>query len=124
VLFRSCEPGQEPSLAQGRLITISVPILNEEDNLQALYDRLVAVAAKETGYRFEFLFTDNASTDGSFELLAELAKKDSRIRVLRFSRNFGFQKSILTNFLNARGDAAIQIDADMQDPPEMISDFL
>lgn len=119
-----CEPGQEPSLAQGRLITISVPILNEEDNLQALYDRLVAVAAKEPSYRFEFLFTDNASTDGSFELLAELAKKDSRIRVLRFSRNFGFQKSILTNFLNARGDAAIQIDADMQDPPEMISDFL
>jgi dolichol-phosphate mannosyltransferase len=107
-----------------RLITVSIPILNEEDNLRALLSKLDTIAAAEADYQFEFLFTDNASTDGSFELLTELAKKDARIRALRFSRNFGFQKSILTNFLNARGDAAIQIDADMQDPPEMISDFL
>ena len=53
-----------------------------------------------------------------------MAQKDKRIRVLRFSRNFGFQPSIMTNFLNARGDAAIQLDCDLQDPPEMIHDFL
>jgi dolichol-phosphate mannosyltransferase len=52
------------------------------------------------------------------------AKKDRRIRALRFSRNFGFQKSILINYHSARGDAAIQIAADMHDPPELISDFL
>ena len=49
---------------------------------------------------------------------------NSRIRVLRFSRNFGFQRSILVNLLNARGEAAIQIDADLQDPPELIANFL
>ncbi|MCB1492323.1 MAG: glycosyltransferase family 2 protein [Rhodobiaceae bacterium] len=106
------------------LITISIPILNERDNLEALLARLDAVAKTEAGYDFEFLFTDNASEDDSFEYLTERAKDDPRIRVLRFSRNFGFQKSILCNYQNARGAAAIQIDADMQDPPEMISDFL
>lgn len=106
------------------LITVSVPVYNEEDNVKPLLERLTTVAEKETSYGFEFLFTDNASTDSTFEKLAILAEKDERIRVLRFSRNFGFQKSILTNFLNARGVAAVQLDADMQDPPEMISDFL
>jgi dolichol-phosphate mannosyltransferase len=56
--------------------------------------------------------------------LAELALKDMRVRVIRFSRNFGFQRSILANYLNARGDAAIQIDCDLQDPPELIVDFI
>ena len=107
------------------LITISIPVFDEEDNVARLMERLRAVAEREqAGYRFEFLFTDNASTDRTFELLAELAEQDKRIRVLRLSRNFGFQKSILTNYLNAKGVAAVQIDADLQDPPEMISDFL
>lgn len=106
------------------LITISVPVLNEEDNIERLLDRLDAFAAVESGYRFEFLFTDNRSTDNTFSILKARAETDPRIRVLRFSRNFGFQKSILTNFLNSRGAAAVQIDADLQDPPELISEFL
>ena len=106
------------------LITVSIPVYNEEDNIEPLLARLDSLATNEPGYHFEFLFTDNASTDRTFEQLARLADKDHRIRVLRFSRNFGFQKSILTNFLNAQGVAAVQLDADMQDPPEMISDFL
>lgn len=107
-----------------RLITISVPVLNEQDNIDRLLERLSALAEKESAYRFEFLFTDNASTDRTFESLAEHARRDPRVRVLRFSRNFGFQRSILVNYLNARGVAAVQIDADLQDPPELISDFL
>jgi len=86
--------------------------------------RLRQVADSNTQYDFEFIFTDNASTDRTFERLAEAALADSRIRVLRFTRNFGFQRSILANFLNARGDAAVQIDADLQDPPELIPEFL
>lgn len=109
---------------QRRLVTISIPVLNEADNIDCLLDRLTALAAAETGYDFEFLFTDNASTDATFEKLAERSVDEKRIRVLRFSRNFGFQISILMNYLNARGDAAVQIDADLQDPPELISDFL
>lgn len=106
------------------LITISIPVLNEEENIGPLYQRLCALAEVEQKYIFEFLFTDNASTDRTFEVLAELAAHDRRIRVLRFSRNFGFQQSILTNYNNARGVAAVQLDADMQDPPAMISEFL
>jgi polyisoprenyl-phosphate glycosyltransferase len=107
------------------LISVVVPVYNEEANLGPLYERLGAVAADlEDRYDFEFLFTDNHSTDGTFDVLTDLAAGDERIRVLRFSRNFGFQRSILTGYLNARGDAAVQIDADLQDPPELIADFL
>ncbi len=107
-----------------QLITVSIPVFNEESNIGRLIDRLGKLDDAEPNYRFEFLFTDNASTDRTFERLAELATKDSRIRVLSFSRNFGFQKSILTNFLHAKGAAAVQLDADLQDPPELISQFL
>jgi polyisoprenyl-phosphate glycosyltransferase len=107
-----------------RLVTISVPVLNEADNIKPLLERLRAVADLNSRYEFEFLFTDNASTDATFERLAEEAIRDSRIRVLRFTRNFGFQTSVLSNYQNANGDAAIQIDADLQDPPELFSDFL
>jgi dolichol-phosphate mannosyltransferase len=107
-----------------RLITISIPVYNEAGNVDRLLSRLSAFAATEPKYDFEFLFTDNASKDETFEKLAEAAGRDPRIRVLRFSRNFGFQRSILANYLEARGDAAIQIDADLQDPPEIMSQFL
>lgn len=107
-----------------RLISISIPVFNEAENIDALLKRLNTLAENEPRYEFEFLFTDNASSDSTFEKLAKKALSDSRIRVLRFSRNYGFQISILMNYLNARGDAAVQIDADLQDPPELISSFL
>jgi glycosyltransferase involved in cell wall biosynthesis len=107
-----------------KLITVSIPVYNEGQNIDPLLTRLRAVAASKPEYRFEFLFTDNASSDDTFERLAEEARRDDRMRVLRFTRNFGFQASILVNYLNSRGAAAIQIDADLQDPPELIPEFL
>jgi polyisoprenyl-phosphate glycosyltransferase len=107
-----------------RLVTISIPVLNEADNVKPLLERLRAVAGSYPRYDFEFLFTDNASTDATFERLADEARGDDRIRVIRFTRNFGFQTSILTNYLNANGAAAVQIDADLQDPPELFGEFL
>jgi glycosyltransferase involved in cell wall biosynthesis len=115
---------RSPLPEKQKLITISVPVLNEEENIDRLLQRLDGVARDNPSYDFEFLFTDNASTDNTFARLAEKAVADRRIRVLRFSRNFGFQRSILTNLLNARGMAAVQIDADLQDPPELINQFL
>ncbi|WP_237564943.1 glycosyltransferase family 2 protein [Blastopirellula marina] len=107
------------------MITIVVPVLNEEANIQRLYstvnETMQPVADR---YRIEFLFTDNHSTDRSFELLSNIAATDSRVRVLRFSRNFGYQRSILTGYLNASGEAVIQLDCDLQDPPAMILEFL
>lgn len=108
-----------------RLISIVIPVFNEVENLSPFLTALNTVThSHKDNYDFEFVFTDNHSTDGTFELLAELAKSESRIRVIRFSRNFGYQKSILTGYLNTRGDAAIQLDVDLQDPPALISDFL
>jgi dolichol-phosphate mannosyltransferase len=110
---------------QKPLISICVPVYNEELNIEPFYSRVLSVIdGLSDQYRFEMLFTDNHSTDATFERLAELSKRDNRVRVIRFSRNFGFQRSILTNYINARGVAAIQLDVDLQDPPELIADFL
>lgn len=107
------------------LITFAIPVYNEEANVDALTARLASTAAALAhAYEFEFLFTDNSSTDRTVDRLETIGASDPRIRVLRLSRNFGFQRSILTNYLNARGAAIIQIDADLQDPPEMARDFL
>ncbi|CAN5708041.1 glycosyltransferase family 2 protein [soil metagenome] len=106
-------------------ISLVVPVLNEAECLQAFYDR-TSEAIRPLGdrYDFEFLFTDNHSDDGTFNLLRQLARRDPRIRAYRFSRNFGYQKSILTGYRLASGDAAIQLDCDLQDPPELIEAFL
>jgi polyisoprenyl-phosphate glycosyltransferase len=107
------------------LISICIPVFNEEANVRPLYEALVETTGRvRDQYNFEFLFTDNHSSDRTFDVLADLAACDPRVRAIRFSRNFGFQRSILTAYSNARGDAVIQIDCDLQDPPALILDFL
>jgi glycosyltransferase involved in cell wall biosynthesis len=107
------------------LISIVVPVYNEELNILPFYERIRPVLASlNQRFRFEFVFTDNHSTDRTFALLSQLAASDPRIRAFRFSRNFGFQRSILTGYTRCRGDAAIQLDVDLQDPPELIEAFL
>ena len=107
------------------LISICVPVLNEDKNICALYEALLSVfQALDASYECELIFTDNHSSDRTFELAAELAANDRRVRVFRFSRNFGFQQSILTAYRKARGEAVVQIDCDLQDPPQMILEFV
>lgn len=106
------------------LVSISIPVLNEAGNIPALYQRLVKLAdTMRDRCRLEFVFTDNHSDDASWQMLRDLAATDPRVRAIRFSRNFGFQRSILANYMHARGDAVMQIDADLQDPPEMLEVF-
>lgn len=112
-------------MTQKKLVSFVVPVLNEELNIIPFYETLIPVIKRcESQYDFEILFTDNHSTDRTFEHLTELAQTDKRIRVLRFSRNYGYQKSILTGYLHAQGEAVIQLDCDLQDPPAMVIDFL
>lgn len=107
------------------LVSIVVPVFNEELNVIPFYTAVIQQLAQlEQSFRFEFVFTDNHSTDATFALLQQLAAQDSRVRAYRFSRNFGFQRSIMTGYARARGDAAIQLDVDLQDPPELIPTFL
>ncbi|WP_325437349.1 glycosyltransferase family 2 protein [Pseudomonas nitroreducens] len=106
------------------LISISIPVLNESGNMDALYERLARLGEKMKGRcDLEFVFSDNHSDDATWEMLTRLAAKDSRVRAIRFSKNYGFQRSILANYLHTRGDAVMQIDADLQDPPEMLESF-
>jgi len=108
-----------------RLISIVVPVLNEELNIETLYTTVLSVFDPVADrYQLEFIFTDNHSTDQTFEILERLSQEDPRVKVLRFSRNFGYQRSILTGYLNAKGDAVIQLDCDLQDPPAMLLKFI
>ncbi len=107
------------------LLSIVVPVYNEEPNIEPLYASVkAALAPLGRDIDYEFVFTDNHSEDRTFEVLTLLAARDPKVRVFRFSRNFGFQRSIYTGYLAARGDVAVQIDCDGQDPPELILDFL
>ncbi|MCF5457848.1 glycosyltransferase family 2 protein, partial [Pseudomonas syringae] len=106
------------------LVSISIPVLNESGNIEALYARLDALATKmKDRCDLEFVFSDNHSDDNTWKMLADLAAKDPRVKAIRFSRNYGFQRSILANYMHTKGDAVMQIDADLQDPPEMLEEF-
>lgn len=107
------------------LISLVVPVFNEHENIEAFYAdvrRVVDPLADE--YEFEFVFTDNHSTDTTPKLLRALARADRRVRAYRFSRNFGYQRSILTAYLKCHGAAAIQLDCDLQDPTDLVVEFL
>ena len=104
-------------------ISIVVPIFNEEETIPELYRRLCGVL-KNTEPGSEVVFINDGSRDRSFELLADLAKRDSRIKVINLSRNFGHQIAITAGMDYARGDAVVIIDADLQDPPEVIHELV
>jgi len=106
-------------------ISIVIPVYNEQDNILPVYDSITkSISTLMNKYDFEYIFTDNHSSDNTFLNLKDLAQKDSRVKVVRLSRNFGYQKSIYTGYLLASGDAVIQLDGDLQDPPSMIPEFI
>ncbi len=107
------------------LVSVVIPVLNESENVAEAYRRVRETFERlAPRYDFEIVFTDNHSSDDTFRRIAALAETDPRIRAFRFSRNFGFQRSILAGYRRARGAAAIQLDCDMQDPPELIPRFI
>jgi dolichol-phosphate mannosyltransferase len=115
---------QEGHSGPRRLISLVMPVYNEEANVDRAYAALTAIFSGVPQYDLEFVFTDNHSEDRTFEQLAALAKADNRVKVIRFTRNYGFQRSLLTGYRSSTGDAAIQIDCDLQDPPELIPQFI
>jgi dolichol-phosphate mannosyltransferase len=108
-----------------KLVTIVCPVFNEEKAVPLFYGRLVPALAKvEDKVRFEILFVNNRSTDGTVAAVMALREKDPRVQLLTMSRNYGYQASISAGMRHASGDASVNIDVDCEDPPELIPQFI
>jgi len=105
-------------------ISILIPAYNEEDVLDALYKRLDKLAKNNNKYDFEFLFVDDGSRDKTMEIIKDFAEKDDRIAYVSLSRNFGKETAMIAGFDHVTGDAMVVIDADLQDPPELIPEMI
>ena len=107
-----------------KTISIVTPCYNEEANVEELYRRVRAVMAELGTYRYEHIFIDNSSRDRTVEILKRMASQDTNVRIIVNARNFGHVRSPIHALYQAKGDAVIGIVADLQDPPEMIAQFL
>jgi glycosyltransferase involved in cell wall biosynthesis len=107
-----------------KFISIVTPCYNEEDNVEELYSQVKEIFDSMQGFVYEHIFIDNASKDSTLKILKDLAAKDDNVKVIANARNFGHIRSPYHALLQARGDAAILLVADLQDPPKMIVDFI
>lgn len=105
-------------------ISIIIPTYNEEESLPFLFERLNELTKKIENYQFEFLFVNDGSKDKTLEIIKEQRQIDSRISYLDFSRNFGKEIAMIAGLDYVTGDAVIFMDADLQDPPELIMEFI
>lgn len=107
-----------------QLLSIVVPVFNEIDSIDTFYERMVETIDSLESISYELIFVDDGSEDGSYQKLVYLAKINSNVRVIKFSRNFGHQLAITSGIDISKGDAVVVIDADLQDPPEVIKEFI
>ncbi len=105
-------------------ITVLVPAYNEEDVLEKLHARLGQVLDNLENYSFEILFVNDGSKDKTLDIIKALQKQDSRISYVDLSRNYGKEIAMIAGLDHARGDAVVIIDADLQDPPELIPEMI
>ena len=106
-------------------VTVVIPTYNEEENICLIYERLINIFKNNlSGYNYKILFIDNHSQDNSKKEIQTLAKKDNNVQYIFNIRNFGFSKSTFYGLTQAKGDAVVLLFADMQDPPELIIDFV
>lgn len=106
-------------MAENTVYSIVVPVYNERECLKAFYDKIIPVMEK-TGETFEIIFINDGSTDGSEKIAESLAEGDGRVKLINLSRNFGQQAAILCGYENCSGKAVVELDADLQDPPETV----
>lgn len=105
-------------------ISIIIPAYNEEESLPLLYDRLNNVISKLKNYEFEMLFINDGSKDNTLKIIKNLRSNDTRVSYVDFSRNFGKEIAMIAGLDYAKGDCVIFIDADLQDPPELIPELI
>ena len=107
-----------------KLISILIPAYNEEAVLDKLYARLAALADTQKDYNFEFLFVNDGSKDKTLEIIKDFAEKDTRVSYVNLSRNFGKEIGMIAGLDHVQGEATVIIDADLQDPPELIPQMI
>ena len=107
-----------------KLISLIIPAYNEEECVEELFSRLVGVFATEEKYNFEVVIVENGSIDSTWEKLQAIAAKDSRFKILKLSRNFRMDGGLTAGLDFVKGDACVLMTADLQDPPELIPQFL
>lgn len=108
----------------GQLISIVTPTFNEEENVAELYHRICTVLNKFPNYLYEIIVIDNASTDSTVERLKAIAAADNRFKIIVNTRNFGHIRSPYWGLMQAKGDAVVYLASDLQDPPELIEQFI
>ncbi|WP_328480086.1 glycosyltransferase [Streptomyces sp. NBC_00377] len=101
------------------LVSYVLPVFNEQDGIRHFHEELVAALGERPEFTFELVYVNDGSTDDSAEVLEDIAKNDRRVRVVDFARNFGHQMAITAGVDEARGDAVIVMDTDLQDPPKV-----
>ena len=107
-----------------KLITLLIPAYNEQEVLEPLFERLDTLAKSTKHYQFEFLFVNDGSRDDTLEIIKRRAEKDSRISYINLSRNFGKEIAMIAGIDHVKGDAMVILDADLQDPPELIPEMI
>lgn len=107
-----------------KTITLLIPAYNEEEVLESLFERLDGLAKSVKNYQFEFLFVNDGSRDRTLEIIKQQASKDKRVSYVNLSRNFGKEIAMIAGIDHVRGDAMVIIDADLQDPPELIPEMI
>jgi len=107
-----------------KLLTVVTPCYNEEENIEEIYQQVKSVFDSLSGYNYEHIFIDNASSDSTAAILKQIASRDNNVKIIINTRNFGHIRSPYHAMMQANGDAVVLIVADLQDPPEIISDFI
>ncbi|MDD5772145.1 MAG: glycosyltransferase family 2 protein [bacterium] len=107
-----------------KLISIFTPCYNEEENIKLIYSRVKSVMNGFNNYSYEHVFIDNCSKDKTLNILRDIASKDKNVKIIVNAKNFGIIRSGFHGIIQCKGDAVIPIAADLQDPPEMIRDFI
>lgn len=107
-----------------RKISIVIPMFNEQEVIEKCFERMIAVMESMREYEYEVIVIDDGSRDDTYRIASNIASKNEKIKVLSFSRNFGHQAAVTAGLQFSTGDAVVIIDADLQDPPELIPDMV